>query len=557
MGTKYIFVTGGVLSSLGKGITAASLGALLEARGYKITIKKFDPYLNYGPGTMSPLQHGEVYVTEDGGEGDLDLGHYERFINSNMNKLSDLTSGKIYYTVIERERRGEYLGSTVQVIPHITDEIKSCITLGAEDYDIVIIEIGGTTGDIEGLPFLEAIRQMKFDLNDDDVLYVHVTLVPYIKMAGELKTKPTQHSVRQLQEIGISPDILLCRSEYPLDDGIRKKLALFCNVDKDSVVNCVDVNTIYQVPLTLNEEGMDKVVLKKLNLSERPFDLSNWHEIVKRIKQPEDVVNIAVVGKYLNMKDAYISLTEALIHGGVANNLKVNIRWVDAEVLEHNMPNQYLNDIDGILIPAGFGERGFEGKVVAVNYARNKDIPFFGISLGMYAAVIEYARNVLKITDATSAETSSSKSSANLVIDYRHDEHYNDEMGATMRLGAYECKFKENSLVASIYGSNSVKERHRHRLELNDRYIDALENSGLSITGVSVETGFADVIELKSHRWFIGCQFNPEFKSKPFNPHPLFTNFVAAAYGYKKSTQQPVEIDDKKRDGFWKWIKKN
>ncbi len=547
MATKYIFVTGGVLSSLGKGITAASLGALLEARGYKITIKKFDPYLNYGPGTMSPLQHGEVYVTNDGGEGDLDLGHYERFINSDMNKNSDLTSGKIYYTVIERERKGEYLGSTVQVIPHITDEIKNCIVADANDYDIVIVEIGGTTGDIEGLPFLEAIRQMKFDLNDNDVLYVHVTLVPYIKMAGELKTKPTQHSVRQLQEIGISPDILVCRSEYPLDDGIRKKLALFCNVGKEAVINCIDAKTIYQVPLILNEEGMDKVVLKKLDLEERNYNLDKWHEIIKRIKQPKDTINIAVVGKYLNMKDAYISLTEALLHGGVANNVKVNINWVDAEMLENNLPNQYLSDADGILIPAGFGERGVEGKIVAVNYARNKDIPFFGITLGMYAAVIEYARNVLKISDATSAETSTSKSSSNLVIDYRHDEHYNDEMGATMRLGACDTVLKNNSLISSIYGKDSISERHRHRLEVNNDYIESFENSGLSITGVSSDSNFVDVIELKSHRWFIGCQFNPEFKSKPFYPHPLFTSFIDAAYKYKKEvlSQNCEQIDNK------------
>lgn len=533
MATKYIFVTGGVLSSLGKGITAASLGALLEARGYKVTIKKFDPYLNYGPGTMSPLQHGEVYVTDDGGEGDLDLGHYERFINSNMNKNSDVTSGKIYYTVIERERRGDYLGSTVQVIPHITDEIKLYITSDSNKYDIVIVEIGGTTGDIEGLPFLEAIRQIKFDLEDNDVLFVHVTLVPYIKMAGELKTKPTQHSVRQLQEIGISPDILVCRSEYPLDDNIRKKLALFCNVGKDAIINCIDANTIYQVPLILNEEGMDKVVLRKLNLSERQYNLDKWQEIVKRIKQPENSITIAVVGKYLNMKDAYISLTEALLHGGVANNLKVNIKWVDAEVLENNLPNQYLSDVDGILIPAGFGERGVEGKIVAVNYARSKDIPFFGITLGMYAAVIEYARNVLKIQDATSAESSNSKQSSNLVIDYRHDEHYNDEMGATMRLGSFISNLKENTLVSSIYGKNSISERHRHRLELNNNYIESFENSGLFVTGINPDTGFADVIELKSHRWFIGCQFNPEFKSKPFNPHPLFTSFISAAFAYK------------------------
>ena len=377
-------------------------------------------------------------------------------------------------------------------------------------------------------------------------------------MAGELKTKPTQHSVRQLQEIGISPDVLVCRSEYPLDDGIRRKLALFCNVEKEAVISCIDASTIYQVPLALNEEGMDKVVLKKLNLSERPFDLSMWQEIVRRIKQPNDIVNIAVVGKYLNMKDAYISLTEALHHGGVANSLKVNIKWVDAEMLESHMPNEYLSDVDGILIPGGFGERGVEGKIAAVNFARNKDIPFFGISLGMHAAVIEYARNVLKLSDATSAEMSMCKRSSNLVIDYRHDEHYNDEMGATMRLGAYCCELKEGSLARAIYGTSSIQERHRHRLELNNSYAESLQNAGLSIAGINPDTGFADVIELKSHRWFIGCQFHPEFKSKPFSPHPLFTSFVEAAYKYKKEhSSSDTNTEDKKLDGSWKWIKKN
>lgn len=531
---KYIFVTGGVLSSLGKGITAASLGALLEARGYKVAIKKFDPYLNYGPGTMSPLQHGEVYVTEDGGEGDLDLGHYERFLTSETNIHSDTTSGKIYWTVIERERRGEYLGATVQVIPHITDEIKASIVAGTDGYDITIVEIGGTTGDIEGLPFLEAIRQMKFDHDEKDILYIHVTLVPYIKMAGELKTKPTQHSVRQLQEIGISPDVLVCRSEYPLGDDIRRKLALFCNVGKDAVISCIDASTIYQVPLALNEEGLDKVVISKMGLEERPYDLSNWQEIVRRIKQPRDKITVAVVGKYLDMKDAYISLTEALLHGGLANHLKVEIKWVDAVLLESKNAGEYLSDADGILIPGGFGERGVEGKISAVNFARSKDIPFFGISLGMHAAVIEYSRNVLKLEDATSAESKKAGKSKNLVIDYRHDEHYTEEMGATMRLGSYKCKLKEGTLVHSIYGKDEISERHRHRLELNNAYKDALVNAGLTVSGINEETGFADIIELKSHRWFIGCQFNPEFKSKPFSPHPLFTNFIAASYEYKK-----------------------
>lgn len=531
---KYIFVTGGVLSSLGKGITAASLGALLESRGYKVALRKFDPYLNYGPGTMSPLQHGEIFVTADGCEGDLDLGHYERFTTTNTDKHSDITSGKIYYTVIERERRGEYLGATVQVIPHITDEIKGCITAGAEDYDIVIVEIGGTVGDIESLPFLETIRQMKFDLSEDDVLFLHVTLVPYIKSAGELKTKPTQHSVRQLQEIGISPDILVCRSEYPLSEGVRNKLALFCNVEKSSVINCMDAATIYQVPLVLNEEGLDSEVIKKLGLEEREYDLSKWQDIVRRIKQPKDTVSIAVVGKYLETKDAYLSLTEALLHGAVANYLKVDIKWIDAEKLEEKMASEYLSNIDGILIPAGFGERGMEGKINAVNFARTKDIPFLGISMGLQAVVIEYARNVLKLEDARSAEMTKPEHSQNLVIDYKHDEHYNEEMGASMRLGSYVTSLVEGSLVKEIYNADTVTERHRHRLEINNNYRNALESAGMAISGNNEESGFADIIELSSHRWFIATQFCPEFQSKPFNPHPLYNAFVQAAYKYKQ-----------------------
>ncbi len=532
---KYIFVTGGVLSSLGKGITAASLGALLESRGYKVALRKFDPYLNYGPGTMSPLQHGEIFVTADGCEGDLDLGHYERFTTTNTDEFSDITSGKIYYTVIERERRGEYLGATVQVIPHITDEIKKCITAGAEDYDIVITEIGGTVGDIEGLPFLEAIRQMKFDTDENDVLFLHVTLVPYIKSAGELKTKPTQHSVRQLQEIGISPDILVCRSEYPLSESIRNKLALFCNVEKSSVINCMDAATIYQVPIILNEEGLDSEVIKKLNLEEREYDLSLWQDIVRRIKQPKDSVTIAVVGKYLETKDAYLSLTEALLHGAVANYLKADIKWIDAELLENRMANEYLNNVDGILIPAGFGERGMEGKISAVNFARTKDIPFFGISMGLQASVIEYARNVLKLEDAKSAEMSKPAGSKNLVIDYKHDEHYNEEMGASMRLGSYTTSLLTGSLAKEIYkNEDTITERHRHRLEINNEYRQLLESAGMVISGNNNDSGFADIIELQSHRWYIATQFCPEFQSKPFNPHPLFNAFIQAAYKFKQ-----------------------
>ncbi len=539
--SKYIFVTGGVLSSLGKGITAASLGALLESRGYKVALRKFDPYLNYGPGTMSPLQHGEIFVTSDGCEGDLDLGHYERFTTTNTDEFSDVTSGKIYYTVIERERRGEYLGATVQVIPHITDEIKKCITEGADNYDIVITEIGGTVGDIESLPFLETIRQMKFDLDESDVVFIHVTLVPYIKSAAELKTKPTQHSVRQLQEIGISPDILVCRSEYPINSSVRNKLALFCNVDTSSVINCMDAATIYQVPLVLNEEGLDREVIKKLKLEERDYDLSLWQDIVKRIKQPKDTLTVAIVGKYLETKDAYLSLTQALLHGAVANYLKAEIKWVDAELLENKMANEYLDNVDGILIPAGFGERGMEGKISAVNFARTKDIPFFGISMGFQAAVIEYARHVLKLSNAKSAEMSKPEGSDNLVIDYKHDEHYSEEMGASMRLGSYITQLLDGSMVKEIYHrKDSISERHRHRLELNNEYRSFLEAAGLTISGNNDESGFADIIELKSHRWFIATQFCPEFQSKPFNPHPLFNAFIQAAYKFK---QEKAEND--------------
>lgn len=534
MMTKYVFVTGGVLSSLGKGITAASLGALLESRGYKVALRKFDPYLNYGPGTMSPLQHGEIFVTADGCEGDLDLGHYERFTTTNTDAHSDITSGKVYYTVIERERKGEYLGATVQVIPHITDEIKNCITAGSDNYDIVIVEIGGTVGDIESLPFLETIRQMKFDLSEDRVLFLHVTLVPYIKSASELKTKPTQHSVRQLQEIGISPDILVCRSEYPINESVRNKLALFCNVDKSSVINCMDATTIYQVPLVLNEEGLDSEVIRKLNLEERQYDLSGWHEIVRRIKQPKDIVSIAVVGKYLETKDAYLSLSEALLHGAVANYLKVDIKWIDAEKLEEKMANEYLNNVDGILVPAGFGERGMEGKINAVNFARTKDVPFLGISMGLQAAVIEYARNVLKLEDARSAEMTKPENSNNLIIDFKHDEHYEEKMGASMRLGSYITTLKENSIASMIYNTNRITERHRHRLEINNDYRSLLENAGMIISGDNNETGFADIIELTTHRWFIATQFCPEFQSKPFNPHPLYNAFVQASYKYKQ-----------------------
>lgn len=539
---KYVFVTGGVLSSLGKGITAASIATLLEARGYRVIIKKFDPYLNLDPGTMSPFQHGEVYVTDDGAETDLDLGHYERFLHSNTTKDCNVTAGKIYYKVLEKERKGDYLGGTVQVIPHITDEVKNSIYSLSDEYDIVIVEIGGTVGDIESLPFLEAIRQIKFDLEDNDVVYLHVTLVPYIKSAGELKTKPTQHSVKELREIGIQPDMLVCRSEYPLDDSIRKKIALFCNVSKNAVINAIDASTIYQVPLFMNKEGADKFILNKLGLEERDLDLSVWEEIVYRIKNPEDTVTIGVVGKYVNLKDAYISLNEALIHGGIDNKVKVDIKWIDAEDLESQNPDKFLDDVDGILVPGGFGERGIEGKIRAVNFARNKDIPFFGICLGMQCAVIEFARNVLKYDDAHSTEFN--PKTEHPVIDYMEEQKKIKKLGGTMRLGAYECKLAEGTRAYTAYKSETIFERHRHRLEFNNNFREELTKAGLVISGVNPDRDLVEIIELKSHRWFLGCQFHPEFKSKPTLPHPLFSGFINAAL--KLKTEKGRELENQK-----------
>ncbi|MEF3255873.1 MAG: CTP synthase [Deferribacterales bacterium] len=533
---KFIFVTGGVLSSLGKGITAASLGTLLELRGYKVIIKKFDPYLNVDPGTMSPFQHGEVYVTEDGAETDLDLGHYERFLNSYTNRDCNITTGKIYNHVIEKERKGDYLGATVQVIPHITDEIKNNIRKLSDQYDIVIVEIGGTVGDIESLPFLESIRQIKFDLSENDVVYIHVTLVPYIKSAGELKTKPTQHSVKELREIGIQPDILVCRSEYPLNDSIRKKIALFCNISKEGVINAIDASSIYQVPLLLHKEGIDRIVLNKLKLEERECDLSKWEDIIFRLNNPEDTVTIGVVGKYVDLKDAYISLNEALIHGGIKNKLKVNIKWTDAEDLEKMPPDKFLEDVHGILVPGGFGDRGIEGKINAVNYARVKDIPFFGICLGMQCAVIEFARNVLKFEGANSVEFN--PKTPYPVIDYMNEQKNIKKLGGTMRLGAYKCNIKEDTLAYKSYGVTEIMERHRHRLEFNNKYIDNFVKAGMTISGFNNERGLVEIIELKSNRWFLGCQFHPEFKSKPTVPHPLFSSFVNAAFQYKKTVDK-------------------
>lgn len=532
---KFIFITGGVLSSLGKGITGASIATLLENRGYNVILKKFDPYLNVDPGTMSPFQHGEVYVTDDGAETDLDLGHYERFSNSITSKDCNVTTGKIYYNVIEKERRGDYLGATVQVIPHITDEVKRNIRKLEDDYDIIITEIGGTVGDIESLPFLETIRQFRFDVGDNNVAFVHVTLVPYIKSAGELKTKPTQHSVKQLREIGIQPDILVCRSEYPLDDAIRKKIALFCNVAKDSVINCIDASTIYQVPTLLHKEGIDRLVMKKLGLEERDIDLSSWEEIVHRIKNPKEEITIAVVGKYIGLKDAYISLNESLIHGGIEHQCKVNVKWVDAENLEKQSADKFFDDVDGILIPGGFGERGIEGKINAANYARNKDIPFLGICLGMQCAVIEYARNVLKFEGAHSVEFD--KDTKYPVIDFMEEQKKIKNLGGTMRLGAYNCELEPNSNSYDAYGTEEISERHRHRLEFNNKYKNDFIKAGMQVTGFNPDRNLVEIVELKPHRWFVGCQFHPEFKSKPTKPHPLFCAFVAASLRYSKDVR--------------------
>jgi CTP synthase len=525
--SKFVFVTGGVLSSLGKGITASSLGAIFKAKGYRVMIKKFDPYLNFNPGMMSPMQHGEVFVTEDGGEGDLDLGHYERFIDTDMNKYCDITSGLIYYNVIENERKGFFHGNTVQVIPHITDEIKRWVMDRSEEFDVVFIEIGGTVGDIEGQPYLEAIRQMRYDLGDDSVAYIHVTPIFYVKTADELKTKPTQHSVQKLREIGITPDMLVCRSEYPLSDDLRRKLALFCNVKKECVINTVDAPSLYQVPLSLNEEGAGQRLMEKLKLEDRPADLSAWKNLVHTLENLEKTVRIGVIGKYVGMKDAYISLKEAIAHGGVAHKTKVDIEWIAAEELEHNNYKARLEGLDGILVPGGFGERGMEGKINAVNYARTNNIPFLGVgSLGMQSAVLEYARNVLKLDNAASTEMNAN--TPHPVICYIDKNNGATNVKGEMRLGAFTTVLSEGSLARRIYGNEEIKERHRHRLELNNKYAADLEKAGMSITGMDKSLGLANIIEIKSHRWFLACQYIPEYKSRPLRPHPLFVEFVAA-----------------------------
>ena len=528
---KYIFVTGGVVSSLGKGITAASLGRLLKSRGMKVTIQKFDPYINIDPGTMSPYQHGEVFVTDDGGETDLDLGHYERFVDINLSKSSNVTAGKIYWSVINKERKGDYLGSTVQVIPHITNEIKERIYyVGREDNaDVVITEIGGTVGDIESLPFLEAIRQVRKEVGKDDTLYLHVTLIPYISAAGELKTKPTQHSVKELRSIGIQPDIIVCRSEHEMSTDMREKLALFCDIDLEAVIQNRTVQSIYQVPLILQEEGLDRIVIEKLNIQTGPEDMTEWRAMVDRILHPSRTVTIALVGKYVALPDAYMSVTEALRHAGIPQSASVQIKWVDAEHVEQCNGDlaKYLGDVDGILVPGGFGDRGIEGKIKAIQYARENKVPFFGLCLGMQCAVIEYARNVCKIADAHSSEFA--PLTTNPVIDLMPEQANVVDKGGTMRLGIYPCKVMPGTLTYAAYQDEIIYERHRHRFEFNNAYREKLVSQGLVLGGTLPNDRLVEVVEIKDHPWFVGTQFHPEFKSRPTKPHPLFRDFVAAA----------------------------
>jgi CTP synthase len=527
-GTKYIFVTGGVVSSLGKGIAAASLGRLLVERGLSVTMQKFDPYINVDPGTMSPFQHGEVFVTDDGAETDLDLGHYERFIDRSLSQQNNVTTGRIYQTVIAKERSGQYLGSTVQVIPHITDEIKSAIRRSAPGHDVVITEVGGTVGDIESLPFLEAIRQFRQEIGRDNALFIHLTLVPYIAAAGEVKTKPTQHSVRELMQIGIQPDILICRSERPLSPDIRRKIALFCNVDFSCVVESPDVASIYEIPVRFHEQGLDGVVCERLRLETPEPDLDEWDQIVERVLRPIDAVKIAVVGKYTDLHDAYKSVQEALIHGGIANNARVDIDWLGSDQFtDAARTADLLQGVDGLLVPGGFGERGVEGMVEAIRWARENSLPFFGICLGLQVAIIEFARNVCQLPDVNSTEFQPDCTSA--VISLMASQRDLTSMGGTMRLGAYAARLRPGSRVAQAYGTTEVSERHRHRWEVSNAYRDVLAEFGLRLSGQSPDGGLVEVIELPDHPWYLGCQFHPELKSRPTRPHPLFTAFVQAA----------------------------
>ncbi|NLE64534.1 MAG: CTP synthase [Elusimicrobia bacterium] len=532
--SKFIFVTGGVVSSLGKGIAAASIGKLLETRGLHVTIIKCDPYLNVDPGTMNPYQHGEVYVTDDGAETDLDLGHYERFTNGIFTKDNNVTAGKIYYSVITKERKGDYLGKTVQIIPHITDEIQHCIKKVAKnhDVDVVIVEIGGTVGDIESLPFLEAIRQLRWEMGEHYAINIHVTLLPYIKSCGEQKTKPTQHSVGRLREIGIQPDILLCRTERPISQEQREKIALFCNVDVEGVVEAPDVKHIYEVPSSFKKENLDSLILKKLNIKAPERDFKAWEDyVVKRLRHPKKEATIAVVGKYILLPDAYKSIYEALGHAGIANDARINIVKVDSEDLEKGKIDRFFKNVQGVLVPGGFGHRGIEGKIRAIRFARENDIPYFGICLGMQLATVEFARNICGLKGANSTEFE--KNAKDPVISLLAEQHQITDMGATMRLGAYPCRLVKDTRVQVAYKKEDILERHRHRYEFNNAYREVLTSKGLVISGVNPERDLVEVVEVRKHRWFLGCQFHPEFRSKPDKPHPLFRDFIAVALTVK------------------------
>ncbi|ATB31076.1 CTP synthase [Melittangium boletus] len=526
--TKYIFVTGGVVSSLGKGLASASIGALLENRGLDLTLLKLDPYINIDPGTMSPFQHGEVFVTDDGGETDMDLGHYERFTNARMSRLNNFTTGRIYHSVIQKERRGEYLGKTVQVIPHITDEIKSCIRQAAQGVDVVIVEVGGTVGDIESLPFLEAIRQMRYDVGAGNTIYIHLTLLPYIGAAGEVKTKPTQHSVMKLREIGIQPDFLICRTDREISRELKDKIAMFCNVDTGNVFTSPDVKSIYELPLELHRQGLDERLTETLNIWSRAPRLERWEDILRKVYSPgRGEVTVAMVGKYVDLKESYKSLNESLMHGGIANDVKVNLRFVDSQEVEEKGAEKILGDVDAILVPGGFGVRGTEGKISAVRYAREKRVPFFGICLGLQMAVVEFSRNVLGLAGANSLEFN--EHTPHPVVTLMESQVKVQDKGGTMRLGTYACALKPDSLAHKLYGEDIIHERHRHRYEVNNTYRGRMQEAGLVVSGHNPELNLVEMIELPDHPYFIGCQFHPEFKSKPFAPHPLFSGFIRAA----------------------------
>ncbi|MCE2732453.1 MAG: CTP synthase [Cyclobacteriaceae bacterium] len=532
---KYIFVTGGVTSSLGKGIIAASLARLLQARGFRVTIQKFDPYINIDPGTLNPYEHGECYVTDDGAETDLDLGHYERFLNVPTSQANNITTGRIYFNVITKERKGEYLGKTVQVIPHITDEIKrNMLLLGQSDqYDFVITELGGTVGDIESLPFIEAVRQIKWELGPGNSLVIHLTLIPYLAAAKELKTKPTQHSVKELLEAGIQPDILVCRSDRSIPTEIRKKLALFCNVNINSVIEAVDAETIYDVPLLMRKEKLDERVLSKLKIPvKNEPDLDGWKDFLGKLKNPDEEVNIALVGKYVSLPDAYKSIAEAFVHAGAQNHCKVKVKWISSEDINATSVHDILSNLDGVLVAPGFGERGMEGKIEAIKYVRENKIPFFGICLGMQCCVIEFARHVAGLNDASSTELNPNTKYP--VIDMMEEQKKITSKGGTMRLGAYTCKIKKGTKAHHVYGETTIQERHRHRYEFNNKYLEKLEEAGLKASGINPDSGLVEIVELKDHPWFIGVQYHPELKSTVMNPHPLFVKFVEAAIKYKK-----------------------